>query len=79
MKGGETMPTRRTALYMFRHSKGLSQSEIAEKIGCSRQAYSYIETGARDGALTFWRKLQTAFNIPDAEIGGLMRKEEKNE
>ena len=63
----------RNGLYMFRHSKRLSQSEIAEKIGCSRQTYSQIETGARDGTLNFWRNLQTAFNIADTELGGLMR------
>lgn len=72
------MPTGRNGLYMFRHGKRLSQSEIAEKIGCSRATYSSIETGARNGTMTFWRKLQTAFDIPDAEIGGLMRVDEKN-
>lgn len=67
------MPTARSGLYMFRHSKRLSQTEIAEKIGCSRATYSAIETGARNGTMTFWRKLQAAFDIPDADIGGLMR------
>lgn len=67
------MPTGRNGLYLFRHSKRLSQSEIAETIGCSRATYSAIETGARNGTMTFWRKLQAAFNIADAEIGGLMR------
>ena len=63
----------RNALYMFRHGKRLSQSEIAAIIGCSRATYSAIETGARNGTITFWRKLQAAFDIPDAELGGLMR------
>lgn len=67
----------RNGLYMFRHSKRLSQSEIAEKIGCSRATYSAIECGSRNGTMTFWRKLQTAFDIPDAEIGGLMRVEQE--
>lgn len=67
----------RNGLYMFRHSKRLSQSEIAEKIGCSRATYSSIECGSRNGTMTFWNKLQTAFDIPDAEIGGLMRLEEQ--
>jgi DNA-binding XRE family transcriptional regulator len=51
----------------------LSQSQIAEIIGCSRATYSSIETGTRNGTMTFWRKLQAAFNIADAEIGALMR------
>lgn len=63
----------RNGLYMFRHGKRLSQQAMAEKIGCSRATYSAIENGARNGNMTFWRKLQTAFNIPDAELGGLMR------
>lgn len=68
----------RNGLYLFRHGKRLSQSEIAEKIGCSRATYSSIETGARNGTMTFWRNLQTAFGIPDAELGGLMRVDEKH-
>lgn len=67
----------RNGLYMFRCGKRLSQREIAEIIGCSRATYSSIETGARNGTMTFWRKLQTAFDIPDAEIGGLMRVDEE--
>lgn len=67
----------RNGLYMFRHSKKLSQSEIAEKIGCSRATYSSIECGTRNGTMTFWGKLQTAFDIPDAEIGGLMKNEKQ--
>lgn len=67
----------RNGLYMFRHSKRLSQSEIAEIIGCSRQMYSLIETGARNGSMTFWRKLQAAFDIPDTELGALMRVDEQ--
>lgn len=66
----------RNGLYMFRHGKRLSQREMAAKIGCSRATYSSIECGSRDGTLSFWRKLQTAFGIPDAEIGGLMRVDE---
>lgn len=67
----------RNGLYMFRHGKRLSQSEIAKKIGCSRATYSSIECGTRNGTMSFWRKLQQAFDIPDAEIGGLMRVDER--
>lgn len=71
------MPTGRHGLYMFRHDRKLSQREISEKIGCSRASYSAIENGTRNGTITFWHKLQTAFDIPDAEIGGLMRRDER--
>lgn len=67
----------RNGLYLFRHSKRLSQREIAAIIGCSRATYSSIECGSRNGTMTFWNKLQAAFDIPDAEIGGLMRVDEK--
>lgn len=63
----------RDGLYMFRHSLKLSQSEIAEKIGCSRATYSSIESGKRNGSMTFWLKLQKAFNVSDVEIGTLMK------
>lgn len=66
----------RNGLYMFRHAHRLSQREISEKIGCNRATYAAIENGKRDGAMTFWRKLQAAFDIPDAEIGGLMKIDE---
>lgn len=67
----------RKNLYMFRCDKRLSQRQIAEKIGCNRETYASIERGARNGSMTFWCKLQTAFNISDAEIGGLMRVDEE--
>ena len=67
----------RNGLYMFRHSKRLSQQEMANAIGCSRATYSSIECGSRNGTMTFWNKLKAAFNIPDAEIGGLMRVDEE--
>ena len=63
----------RNGLYMFRHGLRLTQTEMANKIGCSRATYSSIECGARNGRVTFWNNLQRAFDIPDAEIGGLMR------
>ena len=65
---------KRLKLKAFRALKGLSQSEIALKIGCSRIRYAGIETGRRDGSLEFWRALQTAFDIPDAEMWALMKK-----
>ena len=63
----------RNGLYMFRHGMRLSQAEMASRIGCNRQTYAAIEIGKRDGRMSFWNKLQTTFNIPDADMGGLMR------
>lgn len=67
----------RNRLFLFRHSKRLSQEEIAKKIGCSRATYSSIETGARDGRMSFWNGLQQAFGLSDAEKGELMKVDEK--
>lgn len=66
----------RNGLYMFRHERRLSQAEMAERIGCSRATYSAIESGTRDGRMSFWNKLKKAFDVSDAEIGGLMRVDE---
>jgi len=66
----------RNNLYIFRHGMRLSQQDMADKIGCSRATYSSIECGTRNGTMTFWNKLQKAFEVSDAEIGGLMRVDE---
>lgn len=66
----------RNGLYMYRHGLRLSQQGMADRIGCSRATYSAIECGSRNGTLTFWGKLQKAFDIPDAQMGGLMRIDE---
>ena len=39
--------------------------------------YAAIEIGKRDGRMMFWKRLQKAFGIPDADIGGLMRIDEE--
>lgn len=67
----------RKKLYMFRHSMKLSQSEMAQRIGCSRATYSSIECGSRNGTMTFWNKLQRAFNLSDAMKGELQALDEE--
>lgn len=63
----------RTNLKIFRIKQHLSQTEISEKIGYSRATYAAIESGARCGRQTFWRDLQRAFQLPDAEMWELMK------
>jgi DNA-binding XRE family transcriptional regulator len=67
----------RNGLYMFRHSKRLSQAEMADKIGCNRATYAAIESGKRDGRMTFWNALKKAFGVSDSDIGGLMKVDEE--
>lgn len=66
----------RTNLKLYRVKKKMSQDEFADAIGCTRATYSSIESGKRDGRLTFWNDVQQAFHIPDAEMWALIRNEE---
>lgn len=61
-------------LYVFRHERKLKQSEMADKIGCTRTTYSNVETGKREGRPKFWSGFQKAFNIPDNEMYKYMKK-----
>ena len=63
----------RTNLKVFRVRLGLSQEEIAKKIGVIRPTYSAIENAKRTGRKTFWNDLQTAFGLTDEEIQELMK------
>ena len=65
----------RTNLKVFRVKLKLSQEQIAEKIGCRRATYAAIESGKRNGRQSFWVELQKAFNIPDDELWGLMKRD----
>lgn len=65
----------RKNLYMFRMSQLLTQEQMADKIGCIRCTYAAIENGTRNGRDYFWESLQKAFNIPDAEMWELKKKD----
>lgn len=67
----------RTNLKLFRVKHKMSQEQIAEKIGCTRATYSSIESGKRTGRQAFWLDLQKAFDIPDADLWGLMKPDEE--
>jgi DNA-binding XRE family transcriptional regulator len=66
----------RTNLKLFRVKRKMSQDEFADAIGCTRATYSSIESGKRDGRLTFWNDVQTAFKIPDGEMWALIRNDD---
>lgn len=66
----------RKNLKLFRTNRFLSQQEIADKMGVTRGTYAAIENGSREGRKTFWAQLQEAFDIPDAEMYGLMKNDE---
>lgn len=66
----------RKNLKLFRVKQGLTQGEIADRIGCNRNTYGAIENGKANGKLQFWNALKKAFDISDEEIGGLMKNED---
>lgn len=68
----------RLQLKAFRVGKGLTQQEMADKIGCTRSRYVGIEAGRRDGGQEFWQALQQAFEIKNEEMWKLMNKEAKS-
>lgn len=63
----------RRNLKVFRIKHGLTQQAIAEKIGVCRSIYSEVERGSRKCSVSFLCKLQSAFNIPDADIWALTK------
>ena len=67
----------RKNLYLFRANLMLTQDEMAERIGCIRCTYAAIENGTRNGRDFFWESLQKAFNIPDADMWELKKKEDQ--
>lgn len=62
-------------LYMFRCNNRMTQDEIAEKIGCNRSTYAAIENGTREGRMSFWEKLKSAFRLSETEVWELMKVE----
>lgn len=63
----------RRNLKVLRVKHGLNQGEMAQRLGVSRSSYSDIESGKRNCSPAFMRKLQTAFDIPDADMWALTK------
>lgn len=58
----------RMNLKIFRIRHGLTQSEMAARVGYDRASYALVETGTRNPSIEFFMNLQQAFNVPDAEM-----------
>ena len=65
----------RLDLKMWRLKNGYRQEDVAKTMGMSRVTYQSIELGKRDGRQSFWERLQKAYDIPDAEMWLLMKKQ----
>ena len=56
------------ALTEFRNNLGLTQVEMAEKIGISLSFYSKLEVGKRNPSFNFMTKFKNAFPNVDIHI-----------
>ena len=56
------------SLYSARKSKGLTQEEVAEKLGVSRQAVSKWENGTSDPSTSNLCALAKLYGIPVEEL-----------
>lgn len=66
---------RRKNLKIFRVEHDLTQFDMAQRIGCSRDAYSAIESGSRDPSYDFMKKLKAAFGVPAESMWALLESE----
>lgn len=55
--------------------KNWTQTDLAEKLGCSPQHISQIISGKINGTQKFWDNFKDVLNIPDSEIESYRRKE----
>lgn len=68
---------KRIKLKVLRITQDLSQSQMAEKLGCTSQFYSLVENGKRKGNEEFWKKLRHEFNLSPAEVWCMQNNEEE--
>lgn len=66
---------RRKKLKFFRIEQDLTQSDMAQRVGCDRASYSAIEVGSRNPSYEFMEKLQAAFDIPSERMWALLERE----
>ena len=69
----------RMNLKSLRGSMCLTQEQMSERMGVTLQMYSLVELGRRRGSMDFWKKLQAAFNLPDAQMWQLMQEGTPND
>lgn len=52
----------------LREAQGLSQVEMAEKLGIAKQNYNFIENGKRKVSLVMAKQIADIFTIPIEDI-----------
>lgn len=62
----------RLNLRLLRVKNGLTQDQMAERLGVTRSTYCNIENGKSDGRGVFWMTVEKEF--PGVNIGEMMKK-----
>ena len=63
----------RRNLKVFRIMQGLTQEEMADKLGVTRTFYSNVENGKNSTSYKFLKKLQKVFTLSDEEVWKLSK------
>lgn len=75
LQKGEDME--RTELKVLRIKHKMTQKDVAQKLGISIAAYSFIESGKRNGSIETWSKLQKIYNLTGEETWNLMHQDQQ--
>lgn len=67
----------RTELKLLRVRYGLTQEQMAVRLGCKRCTYAAVENGKREPSMRFCNALSMAFGMPMAEVLELLKPDEK--
>lgn len=55
-------------LKVLRAKEGLTQRQLAEKLGYTREYLADIERGAKYGSFEFWANLNIVFNVSENDF-----------
>lgn len=59
---------KRLRLYEERTRRGLTQEQVAEKVGMTKQGYNNIELGRRGATIEIWDALEDLFGVDQREL-----------
>lgn len=64
---------KREGLIAFRKSLGLTQADMADKLGCVKLYINDLELCRRDASIPFWYNFQEVFGIEDSKMWSLIK------
>ena len=65
-------------LRYYRKRAGLTQTELAELVGCKRVNITRIETGAINGSVSIWLRIQEALKLSSKQLLDALKDEEES-